>query len=189
MLHPQELSAAQISQVLAEVFGVRASTVLQRAGGADAGATVYQVAGPDGARWWLKCRRYAVDPVVWEVLHHLREHVGLREVIPPLPTRDGAAAASWAGLQWTLFPYVEAFSGFEEALSRGHWERLGWVLRQIHDTRLPAELSDRLLCPGFDDDTAVERVGAWLQRAGHGGSASGGLLPSLADPAGPAGVP
>ncbi|MGE8248216.1 MAG: aminoglycoside phosphotransferase family protein, partial [Stenotrophomonas bentonitica] len=111
MLHPQELSAAQISQVLDEVFGVRATAVLQRAGGADAGATVYQMAGPDGARWWLKCRRYAVAPVVWTVLHHLRDHAGLREVIAPLPTRDGAAAASWAGLQWTLFPYVEAFSG------------------------------------------------------------------------------
>lgn len=165
MLHPQELSAAQISQVLDEVFGVRATAVLQRAGGADAGATVYQVAGPDGARWWLKCRRYAVAPVVWTVLHHLREHAGLREVIAPLPTRDGAAAASWAGLQWTLFPYVEAFSGFEEALSRGHWERLGRVLRQVHETRLPTELSDHLRRPVFDDDTAVERVGAWLQRA------------------------
>ncbi|MEN5069466.1 aminoglycoside phosphotransferase family protein [Stenotrophomonas sp. TWI1183] len=165
MLHPQELSSAQITQVLGEAYGVRATAVVQRACGADAGATVYQVGGPDGMRWWLKCRRYAVDAVVWDVVHHLRDHLGLREIIAPLPARDGAAAATWAGLQWTLFPYVDAFSGFEEALSRGHWERFGRVLRQVHDVRLPEALSVRLRCPGFDDDTAVERVGAWLQRA------------------------
>lgn len=165
MLHPQELSSAQIIQVLGEAYGVRATAVVQRACGADAGATVYQVGGPDGMRWWLKCRRYAVDAVVWDVVHHLRDHLGLREIIAPLPTRDGAAAANWAGLQWTLFPYVDAFSGFEEALSRGHWERLGHVLRQVHDVRLPEALSGHLRRPGFDDDTAVERVGAWLQRA------------------------
>lgn len=165
MLHPQELSPAQITQVLGEAYGVRATAVVQRPCGADAGATVYQVGGPDGMRWWLKCRRYAVDAVVWDVLHHLRDHLGLREIIAPLPTPDGAAAATWAGLQWTLFPYVDAFSGFEEALSRGHWERLGHVLRKVHDARLPEALSGRLRRPGFGDDTAVERVGAWLQRA------------------------
>ncbi len=164
MLHPQELSSAQIGAVLAHAWGVQAATVVQRPAGADAGATVYQVAAQDGRRWWLKCRRYAVHDTVWKVLQYLRQQSGLAEVVAPQPALDGAPALRHAGMQWTLFAYIEGQSGFEAALSQAQWQRLGQVLRQVHEVRLPAELAAGLAQPGFDDDTAVERVGAWLRR-------------------------
>ncbi|MNK21455.1 serine/threonine protein kinase [compost metagenome] len=164
MLQPQELSSTQIGAVLAQAWGVRATSVVQRPAGADAGATVYQIGAHDGARWWLKCRRYAVDDAVWQVLQHLRGPLGLAEVAAPQPALDGAPAVRAEGLQWTLFAYIEGQSGFEAALSQAQWRRLGEVLRQVHDVRLPSTLSAGLAQPGFDDDTAVERVGAWLRR-------------------------
>jgi spectinomycin phosphotransferase len=164
MLHPQELSSLQIGAVLAQAYGVRASHVVQRPAGADAGATVYQVTAEDGTRWWLKCRRYAVGDAVWNVLQHLRGSLGPADVSAPQSTRAGAPAVQAEGLQWTLFAYVEGQSGFEAALSQAQWLRLGQVLRRVHETVLPAELAQGLAQPGFDDDTAVERVGAWLQR-------------------------
>lgn len=164
MLHPQELSSPQIGAVLAQAYGVRASHVVQRPAGADAGATVYQVTTEDGARWWLKCRRYAVGDAVWQVLQHLRGSLGLAEVAAPQSTRDGAPAVLADGLQWTLFAYIEGQSGFEAALSQAQWCRLGQVLRRVHETVLPQSLAKGLAQPVFDDDTAVERVGAWLQR-------------------------
>jgi len=164
MLHPQELSSSQIGAVLAQAYGLHVSHVMQRPAGADAGATVYQVTSDDGTRWWLKCRRYAVADAVWEVVQHLRGALGLDEVVAPQPALDGAPATHAEGLQWTLFAYVEGESGFEVALSQAQWHRLGQVLRQVHDTALPARLASGLAQPGFDDDTAVERVGSWLQR-------------------------
>lgn len=164
MLHPQELSASQIGAVLAQAWDVHAASVVQRPAGADAGATVYQVGARDGTRWWLKCRRYAVDDTVWQVLQHLRGPLGLGEVAAPQPTRDGSPALRADGLQWTLFAYVEGQSGFEAALSQQQWQRLGDVLRRVHEARLPPSLAAGLARPGFDDDTAVERVGAWLRR-------------------------
>lgn len=164
MLHPQELSSSQIGAVLSQAYGVQVSHVMQRPAGADAGATVYQVTATDGTRWWLKCRRYAVADGVWEVLQYLRGSVGLDDVVAPQPARDGAPAVHADGLQWTLFAYIEGQSGFEGALSQAQWQRLGQVLRRVHDTELPATLAAGLAQPDFDDDTAVERVGAWLQR-------------------------
>lgn len=164
MLHPQELSSSQIGAVLAQAYGLHVSHVMQRPAGADAGATVYQVTSDDGTRWWLKCRRYAVADAVWEVVQHLRGALGLDEVVAPQPALDGAPATHAEGLQWTLFAYVEGESGFEVALSQAQWHRLGQVLRQVHDTALPARLASGLAQPEFDDDTAVERVGSWLQR-------------------------
>ncbi|MEG2803168.1 aminoglycoside phosphotransferase family protein [Stenotrophomonas sp.] len=164
MLHPQELSSLQIGAVLVQAWGVHATSVVQRPAGADAGATVYQVGARDGSRWWLKCRRYAVDEAVWQVLGHLRGPLGLAEVAAPQPALDGAPAVSAHGLQWTLFAYIEGQSGFEAALSQAQWRRLGEVLRQVHEVRLPPALASGLAQPDFDDDTAVERVGAWLRR-------------------------
>lgn len=164
MLHPQELSSSQIGVALSQAWGVHANVVVQRPTGADAGATVYQVIARDGARWWLKCRRYAVDDTVWKVLQYLRNQRGLAEIAAPQPTREGAPALRLDGLQWTLFAYVEGQSGFESALSQAQWRRLGAVLRQVHDTPLPDDLRAGLAQPDFDDDTAVERVGAWLHR-------------------------
>lgn len=164
MLHPQELSSSHIAAVLAQAWGVRATSVVQRPAGADAGATVYQIGAHDGTRWWLKCRRYAVDEAVWQVLQYLRVSLGLAEVAAPQPALDGAPSVRAEGLQWTLFAYVEGQSGFEAALSQQQWRRLGEVLRQVHEARLPETLAAGLAQPGFDDDTAVERVGAWLRR-------------------------
>lgn len=164
MLHPQELSSSQIGAVLAQAWGVHADTVVQRPAGADAGATVYQVVARDGTRWWLKCRRYAVADAVWEVLRFLHAERHLPEVAVPHRTLQGAFALHAERLQWTLYAYVDGQSGFEAALSQAQWQRLGQVLRSLHDTRLPAALGKGLAQPGFDDDTAVERVGAWLHR-------------------------
>lgn len=164
MLHPQELSSAQIGAVVVQAYGVHVSHVVQRPAGADAGATVYLLTADNGARWWLKCRRYAVRDAVWNVVQHLRDRVGLDEVIAPEPALDGAPTVQAEGLQWTLFAYIEGESGFEAALSQAQWYRLGQVLRCVHDTALPPALAAGLAQPGFDDDTAVERVGAWLRR-------------------------
>lgn len=163
MLHPQELSVSQIVAVLAQAYDVHAEHVVQRPAGADAGATVYQIVARDNTRWWLKCRRYAVGDAVWNVLQHLRARLQLDEVVAPQPACNGAPAVQADGLQWTLFAYIEGQSGFEAALSQGQWERLGQVLRSVHEAALPASLLHHLPAPRLDDDRAVERVGAWLR--------------------------
>ncbi|RRU17168.1 aminoglycoside phosphotransferase family protein [Stenotrophomonas sp. 278] len=177
MRHPQELSVAQITAVLAQAYDVHAEQVVQRPAGADAGATVYQVVARDGARWWLKCRRYAVGDAVWKVLQYLRTELQLSEVAAPLTTRNGAPAVLADGLQWTLFPYIEGQSGFEAALSREQWHRLGQVLRSVHEASVPAALLAPLAQPQLEDEPAVERVGAWLQ----GGDAQWQISDELAE--------
>ncbi|WP_416057781.1 phosphotransferase [Stenotrophomonas maltophilia] len=155
-------SAQQIGEVLQQSYGITATAVVPRAVGADANAGVFRI-DARGSQWWLKCRSYQVDPVVWDGLHWLRGTLGIEEVVAPWPALTGGASVTRWGLQFTLFPYVEGQSGFEAPLSAAQWQRLGAVLRQLHDAEVPATLAEGLPRKVLDE-SALQTVGQWLQQ-------------------------
>lgn len=157
-------SAQHIGEVLQQSYGITATAVVPRPVGADANASVYRIDARRG-QWWLKCRTYQVDPGVWDSLHWLRGTLGIEEIVSPWPALTGGASVQRWGLQFTLFPYVEGQSGFEAALSRAQWRRLGEVLRRLHEARLPPELEQAL--PRVRLETlALDTVAQWLADGG-----------------------
>ncbi|MBK0054179.1 aminoglycoside phosphotransferase family protein [Stenotrophomonas sp. S39] len=155
-------SAQQIGEVLQQSYGVTATAVVPRAVGADANAGVFRI-DARGSQWWLKCRSYEVGAVVWEGLHWMRGPLGIEEVVAPWPALTGGASVTRWGLQFTLFPYIEGQSGFEAPLSAAQWRRLGEVLRQLHDAKVPATLAEGLPHRVLDA-SALQTVGQWLQQ-------------------------
>ncbi|PSD28466.1 hypothetical protein C7E18_02395 [Stenotrophomonas maltophilia] len=136
-------SAQHLGEVLQQSYGITATAVVPRPVGADANASVYRIDARRG-QWWLKCRSYQVAPAVWDTLHWLRGTLGIEEIVAPWPALTGGASVQRWGLQFTLFPYVEGQSGFEAALSRTQWQRLGEVLRRLHDACPPPALQEAL---------------------------------------------
>ncbi|HGP0611551.1 TPA: phosphotransferase, partial [Stenotrophomonas maltophilia] len=157
-------SAQHLGEVLQQSYGITPTAVVPRPVGADANASVYRVDARHG-QWWLKCRTYQVAPAVWDSLHWMRGTLGIDEIVAPWPALTGGASVQRWGLQFTLFPYVEGQSGFEAALSRTQWKRLGEVLRRLHGAQLPAELQQALPIVRLET-AALETVGQWL--AGEG---------------------
>lgn len=153
-------SAQHIGEVLQQSYGITASVIVPRAVGADANASVFRI-DARGGQWWLKCRSYQVDPAVWESLHWLRGTLGIEEIVAPWPALTGGASVQRWGQQFTLFPYVEGLSGFEAALSRAQWRRLGEVLRRLHEARLPTHLQQALPTLRLETE-ALQTVGGWL---------------------------
>ncbi|WP_198427762.1 phosphotransferase, partial [Rhizobium ruizarguesonis] len=157
-------SAQHLGEVLQQSYGITATAVVPRPVGADANASVYRIDARRG-QWWLKCRSYQVAPAVWDTLHWLRGTLGIEEIVAPWPALTGGASVQRWGLQFTLFPYVEGQSGFEAALSRTQWQRLGEVLRRLHEACPPPALQEAL--PSIRMETAaLDTVGQWL--AGEG---------------------
>ncbi|MBH1367593.1 MULTISPECIES: aminoglycoside phosphotransferase family protein [Stenotrophomonas] len=157
-------SAQHLGEVLQQSYGITANAVVPRPVGADANASVYRIDARRG-QWWLKCRSYQVAPAVWDTLHWLRGTLGIEEIVAPWPALTGGASVQRWGLQFTLFPYVEGQSGFEAALSRTQWQRLGEVLRRLHEACPPPALQKAL--PSLRMETAaLDTVGQWL--AGEG---------------------
>lgn len=157
-------SAQQIGEVLQQSYGIVANAVVPRAVGADANAGVFRIDARRG-QWWLKCRRYQVDPAVWDSLHWLRGTLDIEEIVAPWPALSGGASVQRWGLQFTLFPYIEGQSGFEAPLSRAQWCRLGEVLRRLHTADLPEPLRSALPSERLDT-AALASVGTWLQVPG-----------------------
>lgn len=155
-------TAPQIGEVLQQSYGITPTAVVSRAVGADAHAAVYRIDARHG-QWWLKCRRYQVNPAVWDSLHWMRGTLGIKEIVAPWPTLAGAASAQRWGLQFTLFPYIEGQSGFEAPLSATQWQQLGHVLRRLHEARLPEAMARALPQVALDGD-ALLTVGQWLQQ-------------------------
>ncbi len=62
-------------------------------------------------------------------------------IIAPLPTASGALWVGLHGFALSLYPFVEGRVGADAGLSDGQWRELGAVVRRVHSSRLPPDLS------------------------------------------------
>src|SRR5579884_146497 len=128
MLTPPDLSPETILATLRDVFRLRASRATFLPIGADVNSAVYRVETPDGTSYFLKLRRADFDEIAVAVPALLHD-LGIREVMAPLPERDGRLWASADGFFWMLYPFFAGHNGFETPLSDAQWLALGRSLR------------------------------------------------------------
>jgi spectinomycin phosphotransferase len=65
-------------------------------------------------------------------------------VVAPLPTLTGALFTPCCEFSLILYPFVLGETGMAVGLSPAQWQDFGRLLRQLHDTVLPAELAQQL---------------------------------------------
>ena len=118
--------------------------------GHDSHAGVYRV-GANGQAYFLKVKSDPLVEISVLLPRYLKEQ-GIEPIIAPLPTDTQDLWTKVGDFTLILFPFIEARSGWEAGFSDSQWVEFGAVLKQLHATRLPLELLNRMSKETFTPD-------------------------------------
>lgn len=176
MLEKPALADEMIAGCLEEAYGLDLEEVVFLPLGADPNTAVYRLAAVDGKGYFLKLRSGAFDEASVAVPKYLGD-LGLRQVIPCLPTRTGHLWADLGPFKAMLHPYVDGQDGFARKLSERQWVEFGAALRRFHSADIPAAITGNIGREDFSSRRceSVERHLARIERAAFGEPAASEL--------------
>lgn len=140
MLEKPDLQDADIIACLRESYDVPASAVEFLPIGNDATAWVYRVSVDDGSACFLKVKKGEVYLPSLGVPRYLSDR-GIRQVVAPLLSKSRQLWTHLDSFSLILYPLIDGDVAIDAGMSDSQWMELGTVLKQIHTTRLPAELA------------------------------------------------
>lgn len=138
MYDPPDISESRIVEHLSQSYGLRAERVTFLPLGADYNTAVYRVDGVAGA-YFFKLRKGNFEAASLLVPQFLFEQ-GVKQVIPPIQTAEGALWSRIGGYSCALYPFIEGREGWGVALSPEQWAEFGSALRRVHSAPVPGEL-------------------------------------------------
>lgn len=143
MLEPPDIADDTIVAAVRTDYGLPVGALTFLPLGCDSAAWAYRAVTNDGAVHFVKLRKGSVKEAALLVPRYLHDR-GVSQVIPPIPTLEGALWSRVGGFSCTLYPFVEGSTGTDRGLDERHWLTYGAVLRQIHDLALPADLTRQM---------------------------------------------
>lgn len=117
--------------------------------GVDVNTAVYRAETAGGTTYFVKLRRGDFDENTVTVPRFLSDS-GIREIIPPLMTKEGRL---WAGLEpfkLILYPFVAGRDGYEVVLTARQWQQMGVALKAVHTAALPPALAGGIRRETYD---------------------------------------
>ena len=150
MLEPPPIPESAITECLRASYGLAVIEIAFLPIGYDASAWVYRVTADGGQSYFLKLRRGTVHAASVTVARFLKER-GIGQVVAPIPTRAGQLSARLKDYTLLLYPWIEGRTGAQADgdLSDDRWIEYGALVRRIHETRLPSDLSEAIPSEDF----------------------------------------
>jgi spectinomycin phosphotransferase len=140
-----DLSEQALAAALRRHYAIDAVSVGFVSGGQDASAWVYRVeTGPPSARYLVKVREAnGSRDVAAAVSRHLCEG-GVGHVVAPVRSNTGSLTVQEGDFSFTVYPFIAGRTGVEAGLVERHWLALGKLVRGLHASVLPSDLSEGL---------------------------------------------
>ncbi|HPN53557.1 MAG TPA: phosphotransferase [Anaerolineaceae bacterium] len=139
MLEKPDLPEERISACLMEQYDLKAVDLAFLPLGADVNTAVYRALDAGGRAWFVKLRRGNFAEISVTLPRWLCDQ-GIRQIIPPLPTRSGRLWVEMGAYRVILYPFLEGQDGYAAACTEAQWAELGRALRCIHTAAVPPEL-------------------------------------------------
>lgn len=143
MLEKSELRDEQIIHCLRDEYGLRVEDISLLPLGADTDTAVYRVATMEGTIYFLKLRKREFNEASVAVPNFLNG-LGIRQIIPSLPTRRGQLWANLDSFKVILYRFVEGQPGLDIKMSKQQWFEFGVALRQFHTADIPAYITSNI---------------------------------------------
>lgn len=116
MLEKPDLEDERIIVCLKNEYGLSVDTIAFLPLGADLNTAVYRTVADDETPYFVKLRRGNIDEASVAVPKFLSE-LGIKQIIPSLPTQTGQLRANLDPYTVILYPFVEGQNGFQVNLS------------------------------------------------------------------------
>lgn len=175
MLEKPDLKDGEIITCLKNEYGLSVDEIAFLPLGADLNTAVYRAVAGHETHYFVKLRRGDFDEASVAVPRFLSD-LGIRQIIPPLPTQTGQLWTNLDPYKVILYPFVEGHNGFEVDLSDQQRVEFGTALRKFHTADIPAAITNsvrretfsprwretvklflaRIENEAFDDPVAVE---------------------------------
>ncbi len=136
-------SNASILDCLRRDFGLEVRSLEALASGADPDAKVFRAEDPTERSFFVKVKK-GQDPGLGAIMPLVLGSSGVKQVIQPLKTFQGAFQALLEGAVISVFPFMAGSDAFRAQLTNEQWKALGQTLRRIHEFQMPEELKQAI---------------------------------------------
>jgi spectinomycin phosphotransferase len=143
MLEKPDVKDEKIITCLKYEYGLSIDKIAFLPLGADLNTAVYRAVADDETPYFVKLRRGDFDEASVTVPKFLSD-LGIKQIIPALPTETGQLWASLPPYTVILYPFVEGHNGFEVHLSDQQRVEFGTALKQLHTAAIPAAITNKV---------------------------------------------
>lgn len=132
----------QLIGLLKAHYGIDIHAIQFITGGADMNAFGYK-ADSESNSYFVKLKYGYHDEINISIIRLLHDS-GIKEVIFPIHTLEEKLVQKLDHFKIIVYPFIHAQNGFSQNLTEKQWNRLGTVLRQIHETSVPYSIQQQL---------------------------------------------
>jgi spectinomycin phosphotransferase len=140
MIEKPKIADENIVHTLNSSYSIEVNRVEFLPIGNDATAFSYRVEALDGNAYFLKIKMRLSNLAGLYVPRFLKDH-GIKHVIAPMTTKKQNLIAEMDGFNLILYPFVSGKEAMQVGMQDSQWKEFGSVLQQIHDTKLPSDVS------------------------------------------------
>lgn len=137
MLEKPNIRDEVIITCLEELYDLNVTELSFLPLGADQHTAVYRSVSRDSQPYFVKLRLAGFKGITVTIPHMLSGY-GMTNIISPIPTRQKTLWVQKSDFTLALYPFIEGNNGYEIEILDDHWIKLGQIIRQLHDSDLPA---------------------------------------------------
>lgn len=162
MLIKPDLEDERIINCLQEAYGLTVEAITFLPLGADLNTAVYRITTSNKADFFLKLRRGEFNEDALFIQKHLSD-LGLKQIIPPLPTTAEQLWTPLSSFKAILYPYVEGQNATDKKLSNEQWIEFGATIKRFHSAPIPKTITSSIQKETFSPKWR-ESVTTFLER-------------------------
>lgn len=143
MIEKPKIEDEKIILALHETYSIQVNKIEFLPIGNDASSFAYHVEAKNGTSYFLKVRREISNLAGFFVPRFLKDN-GIEQVIAPLSTKTQELWGNVDEFAFILYPFITGNEAMEVGMTDTQWMEFGSVLKRIHITELPSDISEHV---------------------------------------------